>query len=40
MLYVKFWTAIAFTWWVLIGCAATFLTGYLASFVLQERAHE
>ncbi len=40
MLYVKFFTTIAFTWWVLIGCAATFLTGYFASFVLQETAHE
>jgi len=37
ILYVKFHTTIAFTWWVLIGSAATFAGGYLASFVLGER---
>jgi Na+/proline symporter len=33
MLFVKFETAIPFTWWVLIGSAVTFGTGCLASYV-------
>jgi len=33
MLFVKFGTAIPFTWWVLIGCAVTFGVGFLASWV-------
>jgi len=37
MFGVKFATAIPFTWWVLIGSAATFGSGYTASFVLTER---
>ncbi len=37
MLFVKFATDIPFTWWVLIGCAATFAAGYVASFLLRER---
>ncbi len=37
MLYVKFGTAVPFTWWVPIGSVATFGVGYLASFVLPER---
>lgn len=32
MIFVKFGTNIPFTWWVLIGCSATFLTGYLSAF--------
>jgi SSS family transporter len=32
MLYVKFGTAIPFTWWVLIGSSVTFGVGCLASF--------
>ncbi len=36
MLFVKFATSIPFTWWVLIGSAATFGVGYLASFVMPE----
>jgi solute:Na+ symporter, SSS family len=28
MLFVKFETAIPFTWWVLIGSAVTFVVGY------------
>lgn len=31
MLFVKFGTAIPFTWWVLIGSAVTFGVGYLSS---------
>jgi SSS family transporter len=37
MLVVKFATDIPFTWWVLIGSAATFGGGYAASFVVRER---
>ncbi len=33
MLYVRFATPIAFTWYVLIGTSATFLTGVAISFV-------
>lgn len=36
MLYVRFFTSIAFTWWVLIGTAATFLFGYLASLLIHS----
>lgn len=34
MLYVKFGTKIAFTWYVLIGTTVTFAVGILASYVL------
>lgn len=37
ILYVKFNTKIAFTWWVLIGSMATLAGGYAASFVLPQR---
>ncbi len=37
MLYVRFATAIAFTWYVLIGTAATIVTGVAASFLVKER---
>jgi solute:Na+ symporter, SSS family len=36
MLYVRFATSIAFTWYVLIGTAATFLTGLVASFIWKK----
>jgi len=36
MLYVRFATPIAFTWYVLIGTSMTFVTGILASFLLKE----
>ena len=36
MIYVRFGTSIAFTWYVLIGTAATFAVGLAASFVLVE----
>jgi Na+/proline symporter len=36
MLYVRFATPIAFTWYVVIGTGATFLTGILASFLIKE----
>src|SRR5207249_10115594 len=34
MIYVRLFTHIAFTWYVLIGTAATFLVGCAASFAL------
>ncbi len=37
MLYVRFATPIAFTWYVLIGTSMTYVTGILASFVLKEK---
>jgi len=37
ILYVRFETAIAFTWWVLIGTSMTFITGLLMSFVVKEK---
>jgi len=40
MLYVKFQTPIAFTWYVLIGTSATFLAGLAASFVWRETSAE
>ena len=36
ILYVRFETPIAFTWWVLIGTSMTFITGLLVSFVVKE----
>jgi hypothetical protein len=33
ILYVRYATPIAWTWWVLIGSAATFAAGYAASFL-------
>ena len=38
MLFVKLATTIAFTWYVLIGTAATFAVGLASSFILRERA--
>ena len=37
MLYIRFATPIAFTWYVLIGTSMTFGAGILASFVFQEK---
>lgn len=37
MLYIKFATSIAFTWYVLIGTSVTFAVGYLASFVTSSK---
>jgi len=36
MIYVKQFTHVAFTWYVLIGTSATFLAGLAASFFLNE----
>jgi SSS family solute:Na+ symporter len=38
MLYIKFYTPIAWTWYVLIGTTVTFSTAYLASFAVPEKA--
>jgi solute:Na+ symporter, SSS family len=38
MIYVRFETSIAFTWYVLIGTAATFFTGLVASFFWKENS--
>jgi hypothetical protein len=40
MLYVRFETRIAFTWYVVIGTAATFSTGYIMSLFLKEPQHD
>jgi Na+/proline symporter len=37
MLYIRFWTPIAFTWYVLIGTAATCVVGLLVSLFLKEK---
>ena len=37
MFYVKFGTHVAWTWYVMIGSSATFVTGYLLSFILREK---
>src|SRR5262249_17838896 len=36
MVYVRFFTPIAFTWYVLIGTGATFAVGYGASWIWPE----
>ena len=40
MIYIRFETSIAFTWYVVIGTGATFSTGYLISLFLKEPEHE
>jgi solute:Na+ symporter, SSS family len=39
MLIIRQWTHIAFTWYVLIGTTATFLTGCVVSLVLGESSN-
>jgi Na+/proline symporter len=39
MLYVRFATTIAFTWYVLIGTSAAFAVGVAVSYVVKEEAH-
>ncbi len=39
MIAVKQWTHIAFTWYVLIGTTATFITGCVVSLVLGESSN-
>ena len=37
MLYIRFFTPIAWTWYVLIGSSATFAIGLAASYVFREK---
>jgi Na+/proline symporter len=37
MLYIRFFTPIAFTWYVLIGSSATFALGLALSFLFREK---
>ena len=39
LLYVRFATPIAFTWYVMIGASATFATAVLVSLLIKEPAH-
>jgi len=36
MLYIRFGTPIAYTWYVLIGSLVTLLVAWLASFIFSE----
>jgi len=38
LLYVRFATPIAFTWYVMIGASATFATAVLVSLIIKEPA--
>jgi Na+/proline symporter len=38
LLYVKFQTSVAWTWYVLLGSSCTFLVAWLASHLLNEEA--
>jgi SSS family solute:Na+ symporter len=40
MFYVKHFTGIAWTWYVMIGSATTLIVGYLSSFVFRRQLHE
>jgi len=40
MICVKQWTHISFTWYVLIGTSATFLTGYIVSLLRGDTAND
>jgi SSS family solute:Na+ symporter len=40
MFYVKGYTAIAWTWYVLIGTATTMIFGYFTSFLFRRQSHE
>jgi len=40
MIYIRFETSIAFTWYVVIGTVATFSTGYVMSLFLKEPSNE
>jgi Na+/proline symporter len=39
LLYVRFATSIAFTWYVMIGASATFVTAVVVSMCVKEPAH-
>jgi len=40
MLYLKFFTPIAWTWYVLIGSLTTLLVAWLASFIFTTKSVE
>ena len=40
MIVVKQWTHVAFTWYVLIGTSATFLTGWVVSLAMGETSND
>ena len=40
MLYVRFWTPIAWTWYVLIGSAITFVVAWLVGFAFPPAPSE
>jgi solute:Na+ symporter, SSS family len=40
MIYIRFQTSIAFTWYVVIGTATTFSTGYAMSLFLKEPSND
>ena len=40
MLYIRFWTPLAWTWYVLVGSAVTLLVAYLASFAFAPAPAE
>ena len=40
MLYIRFWTPIAWTWYVLIGSLITFLVAWLAGFAFAPAPPE
>jgi Na+/proline symporter len=40
MIFIRLQTTIAFTWYVVIGTAATFSTGYVMSLFLKEPPHD
>jgi len=40
ILWIRQSTSVAFTWYVLIGTTATFLIGYLSSFLAGESSHD
>jgi Na+/proline symporter len=40
MIYINLTTHIAFTWYVVIGTVATFLSGYVTSLFLKEPSHD
>jgi len=38
LLYVRFFTPIAWTWYVLIGTSATFAIGFATSYIFREKS--
>jgi Na+/proline symporter len=40
MIYIRFWTPLAFPWYVLIGSVTTFAVAYAVSFLFAENKDE